>query len=185
MTPAPFRIYNLTWTILDKRAGVQDGQGVWHRDDDADVPTLDRDVFAAVRKHCNQGEAHMKERHVRQARESFIAAIKLLPEPLGQWNAAGWALLALGHAHVVTNDWQIARQVLSDAMWSPGVFGNPWAHRLKGQVHFALNERDRATDDLCRAYLMAGRDVFEGSGPECMALVEQVLTPPEGQETLP
>ncbi|HJN77244.1 MAG TPA: hypothetical protein QGF58_25185 [Myxococcota bacterium] len=177
MTPPPFQIDGLTWTVLDERSGVQDDKGVWRRDDFGEVEKLDPSVFALVHQCCETGTDFMREEKPKEAHGAFLGVLELVPKPLGRWNAVGWALVALGHVHVIQGSWTTARQVLSDAMWSPGVFGNPWAHRLKGQVHLALSERDRAIDDLARAYMGAGREVFKGAGPECMALLEQVLEP--------
>jgi len=185
MTPTPFHFDGLTWTVLNKRSGVQDEKGVWRRDDDAEVEQLTDSVFAVIEHICKTGAGFMQARQPRQAHDCFVGVLELVPKPLGRWNAVGWALLALGHAHVSQGSWMTARQVLSDAMWSPGVFGNPWAHRLKGQVHLALSERERAIDDLTRAYLGGGRAIFEGAGPEHMALLEQVLEPPPGHISLP
>ncbi len=175
MTPTEFQIEGLTWTKLDARSGVQDMRGIWRRDDLADLKQLDDHLFEGVRELCTAGEQHMANREAQKARDCFGQAVVLLPPPRGRWNAAGWALLALAHVHVAVQDWKTARQILSDAMWSPGVFGNPWAHRLKGQVHYALGETERAVDDLTRAYMGAGRPVFEGAGPECLALVDEAV----------
>ncbi len=185
MTPDAFHFEGLTWTVLDRRSGVQDEKGVWRRDDSAEVELLPDSVFAVVHTFCKTGAEAMQAKRPREAHDSFVGVLELVPKPLGRWNAVGWALLALGHTHISQASWNTARQVLSDAMWSPGVFGNPWAHRLKGQVHLALSERERAADDLARAYMAGGRAIFEGAGPECMVLLEQVLEPPPGHNRLP
>ncbi len=175
MTPTQFCIEPYPRTVLDRRSGVQDGLGVWRRDDEAEVDTLDELLFNEIEHCCQLGIQHMRDRQPSDAQEQFLQALRHLPEPLGRWNAAGWALLALGHVAVTRENWNMARQVLTDAMWSPGVFGNPWAHRLKGQVHLACEERDRAADDLVRAYRAAGQAILEGTAPGCLALIEESL----------
>lgn len=175
MTPVKFQIEPFPSTVLNPRSGVQSGHGTWFRDDHEEVELLDPALFAEVNKQCELGAQRMREQKPEAAQALFKAALRLLPEPLGRWNAAGWTLLALGHVCVVQSHWEIGRQVLTDAMWSPGVFGNPWAHRLKGEVHLALDEKDRAADDLLRAYKAAGHAVLEGTAPGCLALIEEKL----------
>jgi len=175
MTPKEFQVSGLTWTALNPRSGVQDEHNIWRRDDEADVDRIDDELFGQIEALCVQGREHMRSKRPWDAHLAFAAAVKLVPEPIGRWNCTGWALLALGHVHVVAQNWSTAREILGDAMWSPGVFGNPWAHRLKGQVHYALNERERAVDDLTRAYMGAGRPVFKDAGPECLVLVEEAV----------
>ena len=175
MTPERFQLEPHPWTILDPRSGVKDDLGVWRRDDHAEVALLDPGLFAEVRGLCEFGAQRMRDQGPDDAQVRFKDALGLLPEPLGRWNVAGWTLLALGHVWVAQSRWELSRQVLTDAMWSPGVFGNPWAHRLKGQVHLALGERERAADDLLRAYRAAGHAVLEGTAPGCLALIEETL----------
>ena len=184
MTPPEFCIKALTWTVLDPRSGVPSEQGVWIRDDYADVEILDQRTFRVVEQGCRLAGEHMAVRRPREAHTCLVTVLERLPGPIGRWNAAGWALLALGHAHFSAKNWDMARAVLTDAMWSPGVFGNPWAHRLKGQAHLELGERDRAADDLARAYLGAGRSIFGETETACMALVAEILEPPPGAHTL-
>lgn len=175
MTPDKFRIDRFPSTVLDARSGVPDSLGVWRRDDTAEVETLDPVLFADIMDVSMRGALQMQGQEPLKAQGHFLAAMRRLPEPLGRWNAAGWLLLALGHACVVRADWPLARQVLTDAMWSPGVFGNPWAHRLKGQAHFALQELDRAADDLLRAYQSVGHAILEGTPPGCLTLIEETV----------
>ncbi len=185
MTPTDFRIEGHTWTVLDPRSGVQDEQGVWRRDDEAEVELLDERSFFIVQQGCRLAGEHMAARRPRETHKALVTVLEQLPQPIGRWNATGWALLALGHAHVAAKNWDLARQVLSDAMWSPGVFDNPWAHRLKGMVHLELGEHERAAHDLTRAYLGGGRTIFGEHEPACMSVVSDVLEPPEGHVALP
>ncbi len=185
MTPPEFCIEGLTWTVLNPRSGVQSEQGVWVRDDAATVELLDQRTFRVVEQGCRLAGEHMAARRPKEAHICLTTVLGRLPSPLGRWNATGWALLALGHAHFSAKHWDTARAVLTDAMWSPGVFGNPWAHRIKGQVHLELGERDRAADDLARAYLGAGRSIFGETETACMSLVAEVVDPPDGYHALP
>ncbi len=175
MTPEKFCIEPYPCTIVDPRSGVQDGLGVWRRDDEAEVEVLDELLFAELKELCRNAGEHMRDRQAQESQHLLIQALNHLPEPLGRWNVAGWALLALGHVAVTRENWELARSVLSDAMWSPGVFGNPWAHRLKGQTHLALGEQERALDDLMRAYRALGSQILEGLPQECVALVDGKL----------
>jgi hypothetical protein len=70
-------------------------------------------------------------------------------------------------------------------MYCPGTIGNPWVHLRLGQVRFELGQLELATDELARAYMGGGRDVFEGQDPKYFELVERVLEPPPGMDRLP
>ena len=115
----------------------------------------------------------------------LIAAHELLPAPKERWNATGWILVALGENSIRAGNFKAAEGPLTDAMLCPGTIGNPWVHLRCGQVRFELGEMDRAADELGRAYMGGGREVFEGQEGKYFALVEQVLQPPRGMDRLP
>jgi hypothetical protein len=81
--------------------------------------------------------------------------------------------------------YKTALDPLQDSMSCPGTLGNPWVHLRLGQARFEVGELERAADELARAYMGGGRDVFEGQDPKYFALVEKVLRPPAGMERLP
>ena len=116
---------------------------------------------------------------------TFQAALNVLPEPRQQWNAAGWLLVAMGECSFRLQKWQSAAGPLQDAIICPGCLGNPWLHLRLGQVRFELGDERRAADELARAYMGGGREVFEGEDQKYFALVERVLEPPEGMDRLP
>ena len=156
VTPPPFRFDDLTWTVLDDRSGVY-ADWRWHRDDVANVPRLDGDTFGRIRDACAWGARHLRAGRHREAHNAFQQVLGWVPSPQVRWNATGYALLALGQVHVCTHRWSSARDILCDAMPCPGVYGNPWAHRLKGVVHFELGQLSQAREELFRAYAGASR----------------------------
>ena len=43
----------------------------------------------------------------------------------------------------------------------PGGLGNPLVHLRLGQAFYEIGDRDRAADELMRAYMGAGAEIFE------------------------
>jgi hypothetical protein len=121
----------------------------------------------------------------RGAFDLFIEAYNLLPESGEKWNAAGWILVALGENAIRAGSFETAEGPFVDAMWCPGTIGNPWVHLRCGQMRFELGQMDRAADELTRAYMGGGREIFEGLDPKYFALLEEVLEPPPGMDRLP
>ncbi len=174
------------YTRLDPRAGVACDRGNFvAAEDDDDVPALPVGTFETVRALCNDGEHLMTAGQFREAFDKFVAAFDLLPEPRTQWNAAGWILVALGENAIRAGSFQAAAGPLVDAMWAPGTIGNPWVHLRLGQVRYELGELDAAADELTRAYMGGGREIFEGLDEKYFALLEKVLLPPPGMDRLP
>jgi hypothetical protein len=75
--------------------------------------------------------------------------------------AATWILAAIGDANFLSGDFEAGRDNLGTAMHCPEALGNPFLHLRLGQCHFELGALDRAADELIRAYMGGGPEIFE------------------------
>jgi tetratricopeptide (TPR) repeat protein len=107
------------------------------------------------------GDALAEERRFEAALAKYAAALSLLPEPKEDWEAATWLFSALGDAHFLKGDFAAGRESFATAMRCPGALGNPFIHLRLGQCQFQLGQLDRAADELMRAYMGAGRKIFD------------------------
>lgn len=99
--------------------------------------------------------------------EDFLGAVRhfdhawsLLPEPKTQWPQATWLLASIGDAHVQRGDFKSAHGALTACMHCPDAIGNPFIHLRLGQAQFELGNMPRAADELMRAYMGAGPEIF-------------------------
>lgn len=99
--------------------------------------------------------------------DDFVGAIRhfdrawdLLPEPKNQWPQATWLLASIGDAHVLRGDFHSAHHALSVCMHCPDALGNPFIHLRLGQAQFELGNLPRAADELMRAYMGGGPEIF-------------------------
>jgi hypothetical protein len=191
MTPKRFQDtegVSFPFTVFDDRAGREGrrGSGMYAMVAEGEhTRTLPPKVYASVKSKVDDGEGQFGANDFRGAFATFNEALNLLPEPRQQWNAAGWLLVAMGECAVRLGSWKAAVGPFQNAMICPGTLGNPWAHLRLGQVRLELGEDQRAADELARAYMGGGREVFQGQDPKYFALVERVLKPPQGMDRLP
>jgi hypothetical protein len=64
-------------------------------------------------------------------------------------------------------------------MHGPDAIGNPFLHLRLGQCLYELGDLDRAADELTRAYLGGGADLFDGAD-QYLAFLKTRLEPPPG-----
>ena len=76
------------------------------------------------------------------------------------------------------NNYEEAREAFRDVMYCPGAIGNPFIHLRLGQVQFELGNLNRAGDELARAYMGKGEEIFEDEDPKYLAFVKTILVPP-------
>ena len=88
-----------------------------------------------------------------------------------EWEAATWILAAIGDANFLSGDYVAGRDNLLTAMRCPGAIGNPFLHMRLGQCQFELDAHDRAADELIRAYMGAGADIFKAEHPKYLTFL--------------
>lgn len=90
----------------------------------------------------------------------------MIPDPKEDWEASTWIFTAIGEAFFFKAKYVDALQNLQAAVVSPGGLGNPLVHLRLGEVYYELNNLEKAGDELTRAYLGGGREIFELEDPK-------------------
>jgi len=128
---------------------------------------------------CKAGDAHADDGAYDVAIEKYREALALVPEPLEKWDATTWILTAIGDALFAKSDYVGAREALQQAMRCPGAIGNAFLHLRLGQVQLELRNIERAKDELGRAYMGGGDEVFKGEDPKYLNFIKEILRPRE------
>ena len=110
---------------------------------------------------------------------STVEAFALLPPPFDRWEAATWILTAIGDALFQKGEYERARESLQEAMRCPGAIGNPFIHLRLGQTQFELHNLGRAKDELARAYMGGGDEIFEAEDRKYHHFIKEILRPRE------
>ena len=129
-----------------------------------------------------EGDRLAENGDYRAAVGRYIEALDLLPEPKTDWEACTWLLVAIGDANFKGGHYEQALAALTDAMHCPGAIGNPFIHLRLGQAQFELGNLPRANDELARAYMGAGKEIFSEDDPKYFEHLKTVLRPPADGE---
>lgn len=121
---------------------------------------------------CKEGDALASAGRPDDAKQKYIAALKLLPGEPGQWEAATWIYVALGDVHFHLPDFDKAFKCFYNAVQCPKGLGNPYIHLRLGQLYFERNDVDKAADELTRAYMGGGIDIFMEDDPKYLEFLE-------------
>src|SRR5262245_48365933 len=139
---------------------------------------LSDEVHDRIEALCKKGDALAESGKFSAALKQYWAAWDLLPEPRTQWEAATWLLGAIGDANFLSGDFAAGRDNLSMAMHCPDAIGNPFLHLRLGQCQFELGNLDRAADELTRAYMGGGAEIFDDAEKYFAFLKTRLLAPP-------
>lgn len=132
---------------------------------------LNPDVHERVTAYARGGDELAERGEYVAATAEYNRAWNLLPSPKNDWEAATWLLTAIGDACLHSGHLTSARKALEYATTCPGGLGNPFIHLRLGQVYFEQQQLDAAADELTRAYMGGGREIFESENTKYLDFV--------------
>ncbi|BBB62098.1 hypothetical protein UNDKW_3825 [Undibacterium sp. KW1] len=140
-----------------------------------DIPEKTHELIKEI---CAEGNVFVEMGEFQDAHKNYIEALNLVPEPKQDYAATTWILAALGDTYFLVQDYAQAQQVFADAMHCVGAIGNPFLHLRNGQIAFELGDTARAADELCRAYMGAGKEIFERDDSKYFEFLKAKISPP-------
>ena len=137
-------------------------------------------THAVIQELCAEGDIFLEMGDFSAAYKNYISALGLVPEPKEVFEATTWIMAALGDLYFQAKDYRQVAQVLSDAMRCTGAIGNPFLHLRLGQAQFELGNLAQAADELCRAYMGAGSEIFAKDDEKYFSFLKTKIAPPKG-----
>jgi len=142
------------------------------------MATLSDEIHERIQSLCKHGDEFATEDDYTAALEQYWTAWDLLPQPQTEWAAATWILGAIGDANFLNGEYSAGVDNLSQAMHCPNAVGNPFLHLRLGQCQFELGNLGRAADELTRAYMGIGSEIFDDEPPHYFEFLKTCLKPP-------
>ncbi|MGU9821139.1 tetratricopeptide repeat protein [Pseudomonas sp. LF090] len=121
---------------------------------------LNPELHEQIKKFSSAGDMLAESGRYEAAVTEYNKALEMIPSPKNDWEAATWILAAIADACFLSGFKTSAREALQYAMTCPGGLGNPFLHLRLGQVLFDEGQEDSAADELMRAYMGAGPEIF-------------------------
>ncbi|RKH69746.1 tetratricopeptide repeat protein [Corallococcus sp. AB049A] len=128
---------------------------------------------------CAQGDAAAGDGDFEQALKHFKAALALIPEPTRDHQQNTWVRAAIGDMYFQLERFEDCREHFREAVHSPGGLGNPFIHLRLGQSALELGDETRAADELARAFMGGGEELFEGDDAKYLEFIQSRLNPPQ------
>lgn len=135
------------------------------------VQELAPEVHDRIKVLAAEGDALAEKGRYEEAIKQYNQAWSLVPDPRNDWEAATWLLAAIGDAAFLGGWYGSARKALDYAMTCPGAIGNPFLHLRRGQVALEQGDEEVAANELMRAYMAEGREIFESEDGKYLAFL--------------
>ena len=136
---------------------------------------LNDDLYKLITGMSKKGDELFDDDYIEQAIEKYKEALQLLPEPIFSWEAATWLFTAIGDAYWALADYENAYEFFENALRSPGGIGNPFIHLRVGQLDYELGNIKKSEDELIRAYMGAGKDIFDSEHPKYFQVIKNIV----------
>lgn len=137
--------------------------------------TLFDQLYSQITKSCAEGDEYIEQEQWELALEKYFEALDLIPDPVTDWSASTWVLTAIGETYFFMADYENALHFLQNVMHCPGAIGNPLIHLRLGQVQLELGNKAKAKDELTRAYMNGGEQLFEDEKSKYFDLIKTAL----------
>lgn len=132
-------------------------------------------LYQQITALCKRGDDLLRSGDQRGSYESYSQAWELIPEPKIDWEASTWVLSALGEIMFRRGHYEDAKNLFLRAVQCPGGLGNPYIHLRIGQSQFETGNRTGAKENLTRAFMGAGLDIFGQEDQKYLAFLRQFL----------
>ncbi|NHZ98677.1 tetratricopeptide repeat protein [Massilia sp. CCM 8734] len=139
---------------------------------------LDDKIAAEIREICDEADVLIEIGEFDHAFRNFSEALSLIPEPREEYRETAGILAGLGDVYFRAKSFAQGKEVLSDAMHCTGAIGSPFLHLRLGQCQLELGNGYRAADELVRAYMGAGKEIFEREDPKYFLFLQSQIDPP-------
>lgn len=144
--------------------------------EEAEPAELPDDIYEQIEALSEEGNDLSDDEDPAGAEAVWRQAIDLLPEPRVDWEAYTWLSASIGEACYQQGNYEDAKDSLFDALNGPGGPDNPFVHYMLGKSLLKLDEQERGVDELMRAYMLDGVDIFdsdEAEGAEILQVLQE------------
>lgn len=133
---------------------------------------LPEETHSQIKLLCKQGDDLANAQQLELAKEKYLEALKLLPKPQIDWDAATWIYVAIGDVHFRLGNYERCFRCFYNAVQCPNGLGNPFIHLRLGQMYFEQNNKKKTLDELTRAYMGGGAEIFMEDDPKYLEFAQ-------------
>jgi tetratricopeptide (TPR) repeat protein len=139
---------------------------------------IDEKTQQRIESLCAEGDRLTESGDDNAALRKYYAAWELVPADKANWEASTWISGAIGEVYFRHKKFDNALRSFRSAVRSPGGLGNPYIHLRLGQIEFERGNLAAAGDEMTRAYMGAGEDIFANEDKKYLQYLRTVLRPP-------
>ena len=128
----------------------------------SDEITDDKTNDVLIEQLSEEGNALAEKNDFDVAIEKFQQALAIVPTPKNEQEASLWLYAAIGDMYFMKDDYENSAENFYNALNCPDGQVNGFVHLRLGEDLFELEQKDKSLDHLLRAYMLEGKEIFDG-----------------------
>ncbi|MGF1911903.1 tetratricopeptide repeat protein [Vibrio kasasachensis] len=136
---------------------------------------LDQDTYNKISSMSAYGDKLVESNRFEDGINKYKEALSLVPKPHEEWEASTWLYVAIGDARFLQKDFQKALKCFINAIACPNGLGNPFIHLRLGQCYFEVDNNKAAEDELMRAYMGGGKEIFDEDDSKYFSFIKPLI----------
>ena len=137
---------------------------------------LDDELYSEIVRLSDEGHALCDCKEYQRAKEKFLQALDLVPDPKSDWEVATWLYTVLGDISFLLQSYEDAKNCLFDAIKCPDGFGNPFIMLRLGEALFETGgDVNKIKDYFMRAFMLGGMEIFEEENEKYFELIKDII----------
>lgn len=122
---------------------------------------LDDELYDQIESLSEDGNVFVDQDDYIAALKKFEEALALVPEPKTKWEAAFWLYASIGDMYLFLEDYKASADAFYNALNCPDGQESAFVHLRLGEALFEIDEKEEALDNLLRAYMLEGKELFK------------------------
>ncbi|MCG9752727.1 tetratricopeptide repeat protein [Vibrio brasiliensis] len=136
---------------------------------------LSDEIYREISSLSAYGDKLVEANRIDEGIGKYKEALSFIPKPYEDWEAATWLFVAIGDARFRQKDYLRALKCFINAVACPNGIGNPFIHLRLGQCNFELGEKKLAEEELLRAYMGGGEEIFEEDDSKYFSAISSLV----------
>jgi tetratricopeptide (TPR) repeat protein len=141
---------------------------------------ISEELQAELDQVAAEGNALAEQGKYSEAASVFRSGFDMITPPREGRSTSLLFIVAIGDMQWLGKDYQASLETWRDAILLYGGFGNPFVHLRRGQALFELGNKAEASNELLRALLLGGEDVFAREELDYWVFITSQADAPEG-----
>lgn len=137
---------------------------------------LPDNLYNSIALDIENGDEAMEKSKFQEALNNYLQGLEKVPDDKQQWEISLHLYTALGDCYFNLEDYPASNHSYNHALQCPDGLNNGYVWLGLGQSFFEMEEMEKAKDAFMSAYMLEGKEIFDGQGWQYFDLIKSYVS---------